>query len=442
MSTRKTAHQVWHVSRGIVFAGGTSVVYPRLPAVRHHSAPAAVASEGSSIPLPPVLSMADVPAEPPAGQGPETMLGHVVATSTTTRTTTTITSTAVVGEGPIGQGQGAVIGIVEKPKSKDTTPDAVPFTPLDYKMPDKAFQAARQAPEGTPESFWNYSLYRGPGKDGALVTKVKVHYCTSVHTTERVINEHFMNEKIVGLDLEWMANAQKSYGPRKNVSLIQLASTSRIGLFHIAAFPEKGALVAPALKKLLEDPAITKVGVWIKGDCTRLSEYLKIETRGQFELSHLYRLVKFSASGEYDLINKRLVALGTQVKECLGLPLFKGDDVRTSDWTKRLSLDQIIYSSSDAYAAVQLYAVLNHQRQKLDPVPDIPHHAELNIPIPVVKPVPEVTEQDADLAAADPDPASQTAPVAEARLDVKPSVEPAIPPLNILNPVQQAPTTG
>jgi hypothetical protein len=342
MSTRKTAHQVWHVSRGIVFAGGSSVVYPRLPAVRHHSAPAAVASEDSSIPLPAVLPLADVPAGLPAGQGPGTMPGHVVATSTTTRTTTTITSTAVVGEEATGKGEANVVDIVEKPKPKNTIPDTVPFTPLDYKMPDVAFQAARQAPEGTPESFWNYSLYRGPGKDGALDAKVKVHYCTSVHTTERVINEHFLNEKIVGLDLEWMGNAQKSSGVRRNVSLIQLASTSRIGLFHIATFPEKGALVAPALKKILEDPAITKVGVWIKGDCTRLSQYLKIETRGQFELSHLYRLVKYSASGEYDLINKRLVALGTQVKECLGLPLFKGDDVRTSDWTKRLSLEQII----------------------------------------------------------------------------------------------------
>jgi hypothetical protein len=99
-------------------------------------------------------------------------------------------------------------------------------------------------------------------------------------------------------------------------------------------------------------------------------------------------------------------------------------------------------SSSDAYAAVQLYAVLNHQRQKLDPVPDIPHHAELNIPIPVVKPVPEVTEQDADLAAAEPDLTSQIGPVAEVKLDVELSAEPDIPPLNILNPIQQQPTTG
>jgi hypothetical protein len=51
---------------------------------------------------------------------------------------------------------------------------------------------------------------------------------------------------------------------------------------------------------------------------------------------------------------------------------------------------------------MQLYAVLDHQRKALDPVPPLPHHAELNLPIPVTKPAPPTTtdEQDADLEAA------------------------------------------
>jgi exonuclease 3'-5' domain-containing protein 2 len=38
-------------------------------------------------------------------------------------------------------------------------------------------------------------------------------------------------------------------------------------------------------------------------------------------------------------------------------------------------------SASDAYAGLQLYHVMDEQRQELDPTPPLPHHAELNLPI-------------------------------------------------------------
>ena len=38
-------------------------------------------------------------------------------------------------------------------------------------------------------------------------------------------------------------------------------------------------------------------------------------------------------------------------------------------------------SASDAYAAVQLFALMEHQREQLDPTPPRPHHAELGLPI-------------------------------------------------------------
>jgi len=146
-------------------------------------------------------------------------------------------------------------------------------------------------------------------------------------------------------------------------------------------YPKDDELVAPSLKKILEDPEVTKVGVWIKGDCTRLRTYLDIEARSIFELSHLYRLVKYSSTGELDLINKKYVNMARQVEDVLQLPLFKGLDVRASDWSRALSMEQITYSASDAYAAIQLYHVLDHQRQSLDPTPPLPYHADLNRPI-------------------------------------------------------------
>ncbi|TLS25812.1 hypothetical protein PpBr36_07049 [Pyricularia pennisetigena] len=253
--------------------------------------------------------------------------------------------------------------------------DLPPSTTLDFKMDVELFRAAKQARQGSMNSYWTYTLYRGPQGE-----KVRVHYCKSEHTTERVC-QYFLDEKVIGLDLEWVPDARKSFGARRNVCLVQLASPSRIALFHLALYPKDDSLVAPSLKLLLEDSGISKVGVNIKADCTRLRTWLGIDPKGVFELSHLYKLVKYTASGETHLINRRAVSLAEQVKAVLGLPMFKGQNVRSSDWSKPLKMEQIIYSSSDAYAGPQIYNILEQQREALDPTPPRPYHVELGLPI-------------------------------------------------------------
>ncbi|KXX73055.1 Werner syndrome ATP-dependent helicase [Madurella mycetomatis] len=445
MDTPNSSKRLWHVSHGIVFAGESNVIYPRLPAVRYHSAPAAVPLERS----PHYPSMDGSHEEHAAGQTAGNVRGEgvtastvstvthtaaaVTTTNTNTNTTTSVSatsttvSTSVTSETlternkSIETAQGTVAGATEKPGPVDPTTLYPPFTPLKFKIPVETFRKAKQAAEGTPESFWSYSLYRGPGANGAPDSKIKVHYCKSYNTTERVLERYFMNEKVLGFDLEWSPFAGKHSGARQNVSLVQLASPSRIGLFHLAVYPRKDKLVAPSLKKILEDPNITKTGVWIKGDCSRLKQYLNIDARGTFELSHLYKLVKHSSSGEYNLVNKHLVSLARQVQDCLELPMFKGEDVRASDWSKSLQMSQILYSSSDAYAAVQLYAMLDHKRQSLDPTPPLPHHAELNLPIRladgVLDEVAEEAEPDAETAAAEAAPPEDTPSLSAATYD-------------------------
>ncbi|GAB1314957.1 hypothetical protein MFIFM68171_05167 [Madurella fahalii] len=429
MDTPPSSKKVWHVSHGIVFAGDSNVVYPRLPAVRYHSAPAAVPLERNSHYQP----IHDAHEGHAAGQIPGNALGEVVTatavstvthtaatitdTTSNTNTNTTISTTSTTVSASVTSAaltasnntaevaQEADAEATEKPKPVDPATLYPPFTPLNFKIPVETFRKAKQAAEGTPESFWSYSLYRGPSANGAPNSKIKVHYCTSYNTTERVLKQYFMNEKVLGFDMEWSPFAGKNSGPRQNVSLVQLASPSRIGLFHLAVYPKTDKLVAPSLKKIMEDPGITKTGVWIKGDCSRLKQFLDIDSRGTFELSHLYKLVKHSSSGEYNLINKHLVSLARQVQDCLELPMFKGEKVRASDWSKPLQMSQILYSSSDAYAAIQLYAMLDHRRQNLNPTPPLPHHAELNLPIRladgVLEPAAEEAEPDAETAAAE-----------------------------------------
>ncbi|KAK0626554.1 hypothetical protein B0T14DRAFT_448745 [Immersiella caudata] len=371
-SDRTPQKGVWHISRGFVFANDNRVAYPRLPLARYHSAPA-LATQGASSSEPPLGGpLRETTSETQLGVG----AGDGRQVPVAGRSNSVEQGSSAVGQ--LETVEGAVAAGAEKPK-EDAPPSKAPFTPLDFKIPDNVFQAAKKAPEGDPKSFWSYSLYQGSSEAGP--EKIKVHYCKSKHTTERVLQQYFMNEKILGLDLEWAGDAKKTHSARRNVSLIQLASATRIALFHLAMYPKDDELVAPSLKKILEDPDVTKAGVWIKGDCTRLRTYLGIETRSIFELSHLYRLVKYSSTGELDLINKKYVNMARQVEDVLQLPLFKGLDVRASDWSRALSMEQITYSASDAYAAVQLYHVLDHQRQNLDPAPPLPYHADLNRPI-------------------------------------------------------------
>ncbi len=343
------------MSRGIVFAGGSSVVYPRLPLPRDYSTPAAAepsAETGAGLPtvLSTTTAQSTLPVRPPVGTAQSNMPSLVPTPNT-----------ALAAAGA-AKGDEGVVATTTEPKSeedskakeeskpKDTGPVLPPFTPLDFKMTNEAFQKARKADEGSPQSYWSYDMYRGPSSDDAVGPKVKVHYCTSSATTERVIKEYFKDEKILGFDLEWMPNATKYATARQNVSLVQLASPSRIGLFHVAAYPAKDKLVAPSLKALLEDPSITKTGVSIKADCGRVSRFLGVDVRGQFELSHLYKLVKYCKSGEHARINKTLVSLANQVQEHLGLPLYKGSDVRSSNWSKSLNMQQIMCTSTPLFS--------------------------------------------------------------------------------------------
>lgn len=205
----------------------------------------------------------------------------------------------------------------------------ISFSPLSYRIKDTDFEGASRPDPNTKLLHWEYTLYRGP-----LGEKVKVHYCKTKADTERIARL-FFDEEVLGFDIEWKPSATAKEGIKKNVALIQIASEKRIALFHIARFRGEDTvddLVTPTFKYIMQTPRITKVGVSIKADCTRLRRYLGIESRGLFELSHLYKLVKYSPSNASS-VDKRLVRLAAQVEEHLGLPLWKGQDVRGSDWS-------------------------------------------------------------------------------------------------------------
>lgn len=269
--------------------------------------------------------------------------------------------------------------------------------PLTYQIPTETLRIAMTASPSSGAAYWRHDLYRGP-----LDQKISMHYCKNMEVSERVA-KYFVEEKVLGFDIEWKPNASTNDGIRDNASLIQLASEDRIALFHIALF--KGntidELLPPTLKKIMESPDITKAGVAVRGDCTRLQKHLRIESKGMFELSHLYKLVKFSAT-EPKKVNKVLVSLAQQVEEHLQLPLSKGP-VRESDWSKALLYEQMLYAASDAYAGFRLYDALEAKRKKLKPTPPRPEHAELNMPIRLATSTKVVTAQKSSAVVPDED---------------------------------------
>ncbi|MCJ1395897.1 hypothetical protein MMC18_008783 [Xylographa bjoerkii] len=264
-------------------------------------------------------------------------------------------------------------------------------TPLLYQIPEANLKEAMLSSRSTVPAYWQYSLYENSAGE-----RVKVHYCRSKQTTE-TIAKLFLDKKVIGFDIEWKPNAQYTDGIRKNVSLIQLASEERIALFHIANFSQGDTLanlLAPTLKAIMEDPKISKVGVSVKSDCTRLRKSMGIKARGLFELSHLYKLIKYSAN-DAKKIDKKLVALAKQVEEHLQLPLWKGE-VRSSDWSQPLNYQQIQYAASDSYAGLQLYDVMEGKRKALKPIPPRPEHAELDLPIRLAKGETIITDDELD----------------------------------------------
>lgn len=265
----------------------------------------------------------------------------------------------------------------EKPNAAVKTHTEEMRWPLSYCLqPPKPTQSSLQAygfdsTRDAPRRWWSHTLYRGPGGK-----EVEILYSRTKAQSE-IIAQHFLKEPILGFDMEWPWNDWKRKDLQNKVGLIQIASESKIGLFHIGLHPGKTTedIIAPTLRRIIESPSIGKVGVNIlRADFGRLNRFFHLKPKGAIESSHLYRLVKFGPQ-KPELVSIKLVSLAHQVEDQLGLPLYKGD-VRTSNWSKPLSKDQIKYAAGDAYAGYMLYHCANAKRLAMKPRPPLPIYAE------------------------------------------------------------------
>ena len=279
--------------------------------------------------------------------------------------------------------------------------------------------------------------------DSIQYQPIAVHYCKTRVDSERIAKQ-FLKCAAVGFDMEWAPFGAK--GIKGNISLIQVACEDQIALFHIALHDGRTVsdLLAPSLRRLIENESILKCGVAINNaDGSRLRKWMSLQPKGLFELSYLHRLVKWAKRDPSKAV-KKLVKLTHLASEHLGKPLFKGD-VRTSNWTKPLTeevcltifhirssssnslfwerrvldlllrevlrypiwfarvmargflralcqqqitrqadsaLKQIRYAAADAYAGFRIFHALETKRLKLAaPIPPRPSPAELGLPL-------------------------------------------------------------
>lgn len=255
----------------------------------------------------------------------------------------------------------------EAPQADSETPLKFQISPFDYRN-------AMKASKNSTAAYWTYKLYKNSAGETPLI-----HYCQKFEQAQEQARR-FLDEPVLGFDLEWEPNS-KAKTIKQNVSLIQIAAENKIGLFHIARFvgDRPDDLMPPALRDILESDKIIKAGVNVASDSTRLSKWLGLNMKGLFELSHLYKVVNYSHNNR-SAIDKKPLKLAEQVQQALLLPM-KKDDVRVSNWSKRLNLQQIEYSASDAYAGYQLYHTLESKRKEMLPRPPRPALWEAQQPL-------------------------------------------------------------
>jgi hypothetical protein len=170
---------------------------------------------------------------------------------------------------------------------------------------------------------------------------------------------------VLGFDCEWQVIFNSEV---KHPATIQLSTYSgRCFLFHVIRGNSKPSFLPKALEQLLEDDKIIKVGVGIKGDCTRLEKAYGVE------VANIVDVAQFAISRKMEIIGHGLRDL---VRKFLQHDLPKDPKIRNSNWqAKNLSHEQIIYACLDAYASVQVYMFIENN---CDPIwRNVPSEQEL-----------------------------------------------------------------
>jgi len=175
----------------------------------------------------------------------------------------------------------------------------------------------------------------------------------SLVTSERLAVEALaalLASDAVGFDTEskpTFLKGEASTGPH----LVQLATDTRAYLFPIARGPAH-----PALKQILEAPALIKVGFGLGNDRSALKSRLDIQLANVLDLGEMLR-----GPGHRGTVGAKVA-----VAHYFGQKFQKSKKTGTSNWANpHLNERQLLYAANDAYAALQIYRVWVRDRRPL-----------------------------------------------------------------------------
>lgn len=147
---------------------------------------------------------------------------------------------------------------------------------------------------------------------------------------------------VVGLDVEWRPRRDKNEDVQP-VAVAQLSSSSVVLVIQVLRIGH----IPHALKELLLNKKIFKVGVGVAADALALQRSYEVEVRGCLELELL--LTRTANCGGAQGFSGG-ASLKSLAQFFLGIELDKNPQLRCSDWSlKELSEGQITYAAADAY---------------------------------------------------------------------------------------------
>ncbi|CAJ1411092.1 unnamed protein product [Effrenium voratum] len=138
----------------------------------------------------------------------------------------------------------------------------------------------------------------------------------------------------LGLDTEWADS-------KGTVALLQLATRQGCLLIQLPKLDR----LPPSLQSLLLCEDYVKCGVGIAQDLRLLEQQFALRSRGALELQHL--AVKYNHTDHG-------LGLAALCRSLLNRRLDKRTELRRSDWTGELSVEQIAYAAGDAFVAVEI----------------------------------------------------------------------------------------
>lgn len=169
----------------------------------------------------------------------------------------------------------------------------------------------------------------------------EIQLCDNIKDAEKFAKE-LLIEEVLGFDTETKPTFNK--GEYNLPSLIQLASSKKVYLFHI-----RNSVIPPTLLKVFNEKSIIKTGVAIKRDIDDLKKINNFKENGFIELTKIAKNL-----GVENLGLRSLVALFLKHK------ISKKEQV--SNWArKKLTNSQKKYAATDAWISRKLYIFLKEE---------------------------------------------------------------------------------